>query len=387
MLEFLEDVSGVKLFFIIMMALIITYIIQYITILNLYKPLFQWWSDNGGKKYYKFFNMMTVATAKQNTIMYYINGLRGGPLNKINITQLQFLIGRIFPFMRFLDENKQQEGILTPKSICETVLLSPNDGDQMFDNWFRNATRGADDMSIKEGANLVYTKSGPIHSDIVPGNTYYVYTFTPNTGDESKVSGIYPKSPRDTKNWTGLILEWLGPNWGVAPDATKTIDQFVPLTAEPDYTVWMKDGKGRGDNFLARYGIYPDSPLVTYFCNGRYSTQGMKIDSTAFINLIAPQGASIAGGWIGYVNGLGDENNDTLSQILFSKVDYPIPKNLPTCTPPDYGKGVMSAVSSFLGIAVMAVMPGIGVPGLIATIAGAAVVGGISGAQAGAGTC
>jgi hypothetical protein len=112
----------------------------------------------------------------------------------------------------------------------------------------------------------------------------------------------------------------------------------------------------------------------------------MQIDSVAFSNLIAPQGQSIAGGWIGFLNGMVNENADTYQEILVSKVEYPLPET-PTCTPPDTVKGVLAGVSSFIGIAVLAVMaPEFGLR-VIGTLIGAAAVGGISGYQASRGTC
>jgi hypothetical protein len=374
MLDFLNNISGVKVFFIIMICLLLLYIQTYVTILILYKPLFQWWKDNNGSPYDKIFNMMTVATANYSTIMYGINKLKGGPLNKININQLQFLIGRIFPFMIHSDTNGKQVGILTPRAICESILLSPTHNDSIFNFWFKTAKRGG--MPIQEGANLNYTRSESKKSKNVAGETYYTYEFTP---DDTGVSGIYPRSPTDTNAWTGLILEWLGPGWGVAPDEEGNIMNFVPITADADYSYYMD----RGDNFLARYRIFPDSPLVTYFCNGKYSSGGMRVDSTAFSNLIAPQGG-VAGGWIGFLNGTVNQSTDSLNDLLYTSVEYTLP-NSPSCTPSNTAAGVGAGVSSFLAIGVMAAM--VSGPALIFTVLAAAVVGTISGLRAGAGTC
>jgi hypothetical protein len=387
MLDFLNNISGVKVFFIIMISLIFWYITQYIIILILYKPLFQWWKTNNGEQYDKVFNMMTPATIDYSSIMYYMNKLNGGPLNKLDTNQLRFLVGRIFPFMTYIDQNRQQQGILTPKSICKSILLSPSDSpaDELFTKWFMSAKRGG--LPIKEGALLLYKKSDKHTSTTVPGGFYYTYSFIPNPKDSKDfgVSGIYPQGATDRNDWTGLILEWLGPDWGIAPDKND-INHFVGINPNANYDKWTENT--RGDNFLSRYGIFPDSPLITYFCNDLYSTNGMPINAIAFQNLIAPQG-DVAGGWIGYLNGMVGSQDDDYYKILYTSVEYPLPKN-PTCSKKDVGSGFMAGLSTMFSTASMALMvpPSPASPFIIFGIFFWALASGAySGFQAGKGTC
>lgn len=67
---------------------------------------------------------------------------------------------------------------------------------------------------------------------------------------------------------------------------------------------WYHNNIGRGDNFIARIGIKPDSGLITYYCNNRYRTDSMKVDSTAFKNLVGQTQGVVAGGWVGFLLGL-----------------------------------------------------------------------------------
>ena len=73
---------------------------------------------------------------------YNFDKLFRGSLNQLNINQVRFIIGQLFPFLRYVKDGRQY-GIITPKSMCETVKLSSDDNDQLFDNFlpFINITK------------------------------------------------------------------------------------------------------------------------------------------------------------------------------------------------------------------------------------------------------
>ena len=94
----------------------------------------------------------------------------------------------------------------------------------------------------------------------------------------------------------------------------------------------------------------------------------------------------MAGGWIGFLNGSAGSTYDDYTNVLRTRTDDPAPPTPPQCQPGSAGKGAMAGITSFIGIAIMAAMGPFGW-GTAAILAGAAITGGIAGAQAGAGTC
>ena len=131
--------------------------------------------------------------------------------------------------------------------------------------------------------------------------------------------------------------------------------------------------------------MLPTCPLVVYFCNNQYSTQGMKVDPQAFANLLSPAG-SMAGGWIGFLNGAAGCSYDDYTNLLRTHVDDPAPPTPPQCKPPDATKGILTGITAGISVAMMAIFLPESAP-LWPVILGAAATGGISGYQAGVGTC
>ena len=350
-----------------------------------YKPLFDWWSNNDGKKYDDKFNLFAVATANYSTPLYYLSKIFKSPLNQLDIPQTRFIIGQLLPYTTYVLGGKQY-GILTPKSLCETVKLSRLDNDDLFNDWFDNfGSRGG--KLIKEGAELTYTQDAGV-IDPKTGRTKYTYSLVPNTGDDANYYGLYPGTLA-RESWCGLILEWLGGekgDWVMETDDDNLLHPVPKDGLQNSLGVWFQNnGVGRGDNFIARMGMLPTAPMVVYFCNNQYSTQGMKVDPQSFANLLEPAG-SMAGGWIGFLNGSNGSTYDDYTNVLRTRTDDPSPPTPPQCQGPNIGKGFMAGITSFLGIAIMAALGPEGwAMGFV--LGAAAITGGISGAQAGAGTC
>ena len=119
-------------------------------------------------------------------------------------------------------------------------------------------------------------------------------------------------------------------------------------------------------------GINPDCPLIVYFVSGTYSVNGMVVDAVAFENLLEPFGPN-AGGWLGYMRGMGDVSPDEYKKYIRTRVDsQPIP------SPPPCGnkgwKGFLSFASSalpLLGFALAAETGGLAIA--VAAIAAGSV--------------
>jgi len=210
----------------------------------------------------------------------------------------------------------------------------------------------------------------------------------PQPDSTTNLIGVYP-SASDTNSWMGLIAEWGGPNLRWQPDESKKFYSPEPLPTQSDGSgLWWFNYQGTGsprpDNFLARMGIPPDSPLVVYFCTGKYSVNGLPVDASALLNLLEPAGAN-AGGWIGYLRGRGSTTSiDELRNYIYTKVDWLSAPNKP-CNSSNSTLNTASAVASSVIPAAMmipALAPVAPPFGIIAGILGVATMGTLAGVKA-----
>lgn len=361
-------------FYIIILVLIWLFV-SFINIRLSHKSLFDWWEQNNGKEYDNKFNMFTAVSSTDNTILYYLSKLSGGVLNKLNINQIRFIIKRLFPSMRFV-QNGEQFGILTPKILAESALLSPEDGDDKFNIWWQNnATRQG--KPVKIGTTLIYNpvkKTDSSNSNL----TYFTYEVVP---DKDGYVGLYPSS-NDTNGWAGLISDWLGDEWVFAVDKDDgLIKPYLLREIDNPLNKWFNidqpDGIGNPDNFLSRMRIKHDSALVVYFINNKFSDQTMKVDAQAFKNLIGEKDTEVAGGWVGYLNGLSDKDTDELYNMIDTSVYSNFP-DAPICNKSNNTRnGLLSAgISLVSSLSMLAfINPATAGPAIIMFVTGLALTG------------
>jgi hypothetical protein len=388
-MSFWNDLSfGSKIMIVLSVCFVVWLISSYIMIRINYKALFDWWANNGGSQYDNQFNLFAMCAANYSTPLYYMSKFLASPLNQLDIPQTRFVIGQLLPFTRHVSDGVQS-GVITPKSLCKTVLLSSQDNDVLFNNWFENdAQRGG--LPIKEGYPLVYIPNNAGKNAL--GRDTYTYSLQKNTGSNSDGYGLYPDSS-DRPSWCGLILEWLGDGWVMEMNDEDGLLHPVSKDGSNATTAkWFQNNGtgqdiGRADNFLARMCITPNCPLVIFYCNNYYISQENKVDTQAFVNLLSNAGSN-AGGWIGFLNGFNNIGTDEYIGILDSYVQDlrpPIPPATP-CTPGSAGKGVAVGFAAAAGIAAMvfAGPVGWGTVGILALAVGTGLATGI---PAGSGTC
>lgn len=380
---FFEKIGiGWTIVFLLCAASLIWLIVTYITIRLNYKPLFDWWINNGGNKYNDRLNLFTLAVANYSPLMYYISKSMSTPLNQLEVPQIRFILGQLLPYLTYVIDGTQY-GLLTPKSLCETVLLSSTDKDEYFNFWLQNSYSTVG-QKYSEGVTLTYTQQ-PDNNRIKPTNkSWFKY--------ERNNNGVYP-SPTDQHGWVGLILEWLGDEWVIESDETTLLYPVYIGNSENSYEHWFNNGQyGRPDNFLARMGVFPDAPLVLYFCDNRYSIKGMKIDSQSFSFLLGQAGGVNAGGWVGFLNGLTGYNLNQYVTLLRTHVDIrPVPTP-PQCKKGDTSAGIAAGLSAGLGVAGIGAMaapvaPPIGAIVAFGCLIAGAFVGWKTGSDAAKGTC
>ena len=357
-------------------------IVTYITIRLNYKPLFDWWINNGGNKYNDKLNLFTVATANYSPLMYYISRSISTPLNQLEVPQIRFILGQLLPYLTYVIDGTQS-GLLTPKSLCETVLLSSTDKDEYF-NYFLQNSYCSLGTKYSEAAHLTYTQKPDDNPNKPKNASWFKYDRDNN--------GVYP-SIDDQKSWIGLILEWLGDDWVIESDKNTLLSPLYIGNSKNSYEHWFDNGQyGRPDNFLARMGMFPDAPLVLYFCDNRYSIKGMKIDSQSFSFLLGGAGGVNAGGWVGFLNGLTGYNLNQYVTLLRTHTDIlPIPTP-PQCKKGDTSAGISAGLSAGLGVAGIGAMaapvaPPFGAMVAVGCLIAGAFVGWKTGSDAAKGTC
>jgi len=333
-------------------ALILFLAVKLLVIWMNNRPLLKWWQD--GDKTKRFNNIISLwlilSYTQGNYFLYGIQSLFLAPAVQLSKAQIYFIEGSLFPYQTYLDPvTNKPGGILTPTQLCGSVLLHPNDDDANtpgFVAWLKahpdrkQGPTGAQDSSFFltfKGPNLVNNKT-------VSGHTLYDFDATP-IKDTDKF-GVYPcSSSTCTTAWQGCIQAWL--NGGIGAQQEKkwywtqdanSVWYTIPINPDdPDnYKAWF-DVEAQPDNFLARYAIMPESPLVVYFANGTVTSGGVKADPIAFENLVSN------GGWVGFLNGLGSAASlDDIKALCFAKVDL---KAIPPLKPCDQNKPLTSTLA------------------------------------------
>jgi hypothetical protein len=384
--------SGWIAIFAILLIFIINLIIQYIIIRINHKPMFDWWNMYGGKAYDDKFSMFSLVTSSSNTILFYLNKLFTSPMSHLNIAEVRFIYEYLLPYQRYTDSKTGQHGILTPKSLCETVMLSPDDGDVPFTEWFNTAKKDGQVPDYSKKLSYHQTSTKDPKTNIV----YYSYVYT-----TPGVQGVYP-APTDRPSWAGLIMDWLngsdeGKNgtgyWRWQLDGDNV---YIPtvMNTKVDPSELMKNwfDPARGDNFLSRMNITPDAPLITYYLTDQWSTSSIKVDANSFTNMLASGSKSASGGWLGFLQNL--EGSSTSAENYYNLISThtyakPVPPP-PACKKASVGAGFLAGLGSLLSAGMMLAMMiptgGIGLPFALAGVAAAGGAG-ISGYQAGKGTC
>ena len=336
-MTFTWNAQNIILYLILLSVVLI--IVEIISIKVTYKPMFEWWNNNGGSLYEKNFNMFAVMASEKSILFYWFSSLLGNLNNQINREQITFLVNKIFPLTVTPGISEITQFVL-PRHMTESIQFQRGDDDLWFNEWLDK--NNYDDQSFLTYQNV----TEPTPND----KGEYIYSVTdankiPNT--KTNKIGVYP-GPNDTANWKYLFIQWGAKTWEKEKDTTLVVPSLPP----DEVKEWM-NYELHPDNFLARYGILPDSPLIVSFIYGSYNDAktGLKLDSNSFKNLV---GGSTPGGWVGYLNGLSssnmsyDEYVNYLYTTLAIEVDIPKP-NAPVSSGCDTGTNVLNSIGTGLG--------------------------------------
>jgi hypothetical protein len=369
---------------------VIYIIISYLIIRINYKPLLDWANKQGAKQYKNKISMFNIVAAKSNPFIFWLsNTFFTPPTARISIDKIRFLLDTVLPNATFVDSGVQY-GVVTMRSLAISVLpnfqddLSP---DVIFDDWVLKANiastndgkRGGYPVSVSNTKYLQYKQATPFKIDNQggwkDGTTLYSYYINKDCIDANGNAPLWP-APTDTTSWKGLIFEWLNGTHSTAPTATSTIDPTddsasyfywastsdanvdilenqstgshgAGFPMESKYIYWFgKDNKNPpGDNFIARMALPYDTPLILGYVNDQYKSQGVLMDPQAFQNLIGGVTGDIAGGWMGYVQGLGPNVSfDQMNNFIKTTMTYK-----PTPAPHPCKKSAVGGILGGLG--------------------------------------
>lgn len=378
----------VKILLAILILLSVTIAIGSLNIYLKYKPSFDWWRRNGGKKYNKLFSLFHVYASFESRLYYNLSRWRQVPVYDLTLDMIFFLMYDIMPYKSYIDSEGVAQGCLTPRAMCESILPMYGQGDFAYDAWYEKNQDKYD-----ENIQLVY-ETQSTQADINDGN------YKRKSNEITGKVGVYPNI-YDTNAWQKLILEWLNTSgnskdikWKVETGEADKIPHFIPITGKNElydywYTGYTADPTKnykvpRPDNFLARMNINASSPLMTYFIGNQYTANYTIVDAVAFNRLLGSTPGKL-GGWVGYMIGKGHNvsANELSNYIRTSSEFDPIPPSSPgDCS---NGKKAYAGISGFmgsaLGIGAMAPLAGIGGPIFWTTLGIAAVAGGFGAAD------
>lgn len=347
----------------LILGLFASYLLQNFLILWLLnRSVISWWQRGAtAKKYNRYMSIWLVlaASSQGSRILSFLFRTFYAPNASLSQGQMIFMRQKLLPLRRFTDPStKKQAGLLTPDHLCNSLLLFSDDGDDAFDAWLaaakppRKVGKRCVDCSIPETFYLTFTKPPE------PTGQPFQWDYNqPNTlKDAPTMYGVYP-DPSSIDDWKGCIQAWM--NGGLSSKGTKkgsywvweadpSMQYLVDRNGKNDDSAWW-DVKSQPDNVFARCGIRFDSPLIVGFVNQKYYFKNVSyaFSAQAFSNLLgdAIRGAA-AGGWVGFLVGLGDSSYDAYQSMCFDSIDIESAGgNRPPCNKGlnQWGAGVTSA--------------------------------------------
>jgi hypothetical protein len=337
----------------LVIALFAWFLLQVLVIYVENKDILDWWAKNDASgECGQVMSIWHVLLSQHgNLLLVKIHGLFLPESMQLSQGQLNFLTTSLLRYQRYHDEaQNKQKNILTPRQLTHSLLLHTGDGDELYDAWFAQNKH----IRTEDGA-LTFLESTE------NGETTYIPQKIESTG----LFGVYPSADQHS-DWRGVILMWLNGTdtsnsgakkwcWKQSADHEQ---QWQPVCKSGDTSsaVCWFDIEKQPSNFLARYGISPDSAILSFFCNDRYSFNGYPVDVQAYKNLIRTD--MPVGGWMGFMKGMGDNlSGDSYTNILFSKAETSKIAPLPSahCPPAQKALNVIAgAAGSIMPLMIMA---------------------------------
>jgi hypothetical protein len=282
-----------KYFLYFLLIVVIYLVITILRIMLAYKPIFNWWKNNNGQQYDKFVSIFSIMASHDSIIIYWLVSLFGNIFTTLNRQQIMFFSDIVLPYSVIINSKGVKSGFVVPRHVARDIRFSREDGIVEYNNWL-------DDDSIPD------------------------------------IDKIYPNA-LERDEWKNKFIKWGVGGWALNDDQF-----YVPnyTIKKPEEVVkeWF-DIKKHPDNFLARYGMFVDCPLILGFVNNLYSIDGIELNPSCMEYLLGGGSPGNPGGWVGWMISLGDDISRTkYNDFLYSKLNvkdfHEQPKNNdPGCEP------------------------------------------------------
>lgn len=316
----------------IILIIIFLIILFLINLREKYKIQYDWWYNNNGKTYDKYLNLTNVLIARDSFILYYITKIFGNIFSDLDRDQIGFLFTNVLPFNFYKGKDGKELGFVLPRHVTQDIRFRYGDNAK-FDSWCDSHTY----------------------------NTDVVLKYDSNGNREGGNMGVYPAS-NDRRAWQYKFKEWGVPLECYVTKSGLQVPDLNNPTYPNIYDDWFKT-QDHPDNFLAMYGILPDSPLCISFINDGYNdTSGLILDTESFEILLGKNtDTGNVGGWVGYLEGLGNNNMNKYDNFLHSSYVGKSPPKKPSI-PCNGGSAANwgSSIASGAGIGMLALFPGVG---------------------------
>jgi len=324
---------------------------------------FSWWrKGDPDRSFSKIMSIWGVMMWMDGSYLLYSTLMLFSPgPTRLTDAQIQFMVGKLFPFQTWTDSKGVPRGILTPYQLCKTILLTTKDPqpDPRFVAWMAKHKTTRTEASIQDQDPLLALS----FNDGIPiGNGLYDYSSPKKL--KNNTYGVYPLAA-SRPDWMGCIQAWA--NGGI--EKTDKLFYWQKDSGTGIWTLAVASGQtaksdnwfdvdNQPDNVFARYKIAYDNPVIVSFVNGAFNFpgMGMKPDAVALQNLIWAE-SGLAGGWIGFMKGLGDQaSSDDIHNILYTTVKFPPENVAPGCGKSRWVTAAPAGVGAAAGMALMAPM-------------------------------
>lgn len=330
-----------------------------------------WWEKQSPTKTSFDYKQMLMSQ-ESNLFSWLYNAIIDTPMDTLTNAQVRFVMQSVVPRINVGNDKSLATGapFVTARHFTDSILFN-------------------------QGEDAAF--------DAFTSNHYASYPAGAGGQKDPKATFKYPDTA-DRQAWKQLFV-----NWGACPtypykenpefvvmvpassqcNATKwrdgqKIEKLYPTAATP--SGWFQQGPEvtiQATNVFQRYGILPSAPIITAFLNNNFMdpSKGTVIDPQAFTNLLEGGNGNKAGGWIGYLRGLGDRDYDYYMNLIYSTYPTHITPGEDCQGGRAAASGALSGIVSGIGIGAMFLMgPEMGPLMKVVSMVGSIAV--ASGAQA-----
>lgn len=355
MTNVLEKISAlnpwVKGIIVLFFVILITFLFKYIILILKTKGDFDWWNTYGGKKYSSKLDMKYLLSSYSDPLLYKFFNSYQLPHQKLTNSQADFIVGSLLRYQTYRESSGDFKGVLTPRSLVENILPEENGEDRIYNAWVqtwpdenRKKYPAPGDIDGWKGLIMEWLNNprGKTGSE-VPEPRWFWCRQQAGGNTDSFNSLLVPtpitsfgKCPDDTNNAKGKN-DPSGCNdnidlceCGDTPESYYNCKNggSYPDSEDDLYSNWFIDidgsGKcnGRPDNIFARMNIFPTDPMLVYFVNNTWTAGGTLVDANAFRRAVGDGGGIVAGGWLGFIQGMGDlKSSDDYANYIWTNVE------------------------------------------------------------------